>query len=287
MSSTACTTSGVSSLSARPISSAARDSGVARIRSNAPVMISNCRFEPVMLVPNMRDHHDHAGQEPLQRAAAAERPRAAGRPRRAADRTGRGRPAAAAARRPARTGPGRWSASPGSRPRDVGGRLRGCSRRRAAGEGGGGHRLSAPSRRLRPVRLRKTSSSVGWCSVAARTSTPRRRPARASTAGSSAARPARSTRNDSSTSGPGASRSSAARCRAGRRPPAGGLLRVRRGTVHGDPVAGQVGLQHGRGVVGDDPPVVDHDHPLGHRVGLLEVVRGQHDRGAVLGRAAG
>ncbi len=49
----ACTTSGVSSLSARPIISAARDSGVARIRSNAPVMISNCRFEPVMLVPNI------------------------------------------------------------------------------------------------------------------------------------------------------------------------------------------------------------------------------------------
>ena len=42
------------------------------------------------------------------------------------------------------------------------------------------------------------------------------------------------------------------------------------------------GLEPRRGVVGDDQAVVDDDHPVGDRVGLLEVVGGQHDRGAVL-----
>ncbi|MEZ5137458.1 MAG: hypothetical protein R2711_01345 [Acidimicrobiales bacterium] len=39
--------------------------------------------------------------------------------------------------------------------------------------------------------------------------------------------------------------------------------------------------QHlGRVAVVDDPPVVDHQHPTGHRAGPLEAVLGQEDRGA-------
>ncbi len=49
----------------------------------------------------------------------------------------------------------------------------------------------------------------------------------------------------------------------------------------GDPVAGVVGLEPGRGVVGHDGAVVDHHDPLGERVRLVEVVGGEHDRGAV------
>ena len=44
-------------------------------------------------------------------------------------------------------------------------------------------------------------------------------------------------------------------------------------------------LEPGRGVVGDDPAVVDHDHPTGEGVGLLEVVGGEHDGGAASRRA--
>ena len=46
-------TKGVSSLSARPTSSAGRESGVARIRSNAPVISSYCRLDPTIDVPNI------------------------------------------------------------------------------------------------------------------------------------------------------------------------------------------------------------------------------------------
>jgi hypothetical protein len=46
-----------------------------------------------------------------------------------------------------------------------------------------------------------------------------------------------------------------------------------------DPVAQRL-LEPFRGVVGDDPAVVDHDHALGHCVGLVEVVRRQDDRRA-------
>ena len=41
----------------------------------------------------------------------------------------------------------------------------------------------------------------------------------------------------------------------------------------------QVGLELGRGALGDDPAVVDHHHPIGQAVSLLEVLRGeQHVR---------
>ncbi len=56
---------------------------------------------------------------------------------------------------------------------------------------------------------------------------------------------------------------------------------VRGGEAEGDEVA-QPGLEAGRAVVGDDLAVVDHHHPVGDGVGLLEVVRGQQDRGAEL-----
>ena len=52
---TACTTTGRISLSARPSSSAERDSGVTRVRSCEPVCISSSRFEPVIEAPNRQD----------------------------------------------------------------------------------------------------------------------------------------------------------------------------------------------------------------------------------------
>ena len=42
-------------------------------------------------------------------------------------------------------------------------------------------------------------------------------------------------------------------------------------------------LEPGRGVVGDHPAVVDDHDATGEGVGLLEVVRGEHDRAAALG----
>ena len=56
--------------------------------------------------------------------------------------------------------------------------------------------------------------------------------------------------------------------------------------AEGDQVAGELGLERRGGVVGDDAAVVDHHDPLGERVGLVEVVRGEHDRRAVLGAQA-
>ena len=50
-----------------------------------------------------------------------------------------------------------------------------------------------------------------------------------------------------------------------------------------DVVAGQVGLEPLGRVVGDHDPVVDDHHPVRHGVGLVEVVRRQHDRRAVVG----
>ena len=52
-----------------------------------------------------------------------------------------------------------------------------------------------------------------------------------------------------------------------------------------DDVAGDARLQRRRGVVGDEPAVVHDEDPVGQRVGLLEVVRGEEDRHA--GRRAG
>ena len=51
----------------------------------------------------------------------------------------------------------------------------------------------------------------------------------------------------------------------------------------GDAVTAEDRLEAFRGVVGDDPALVDHDDPLGHGVGLVEVVRGQDDGAAPLG----
>ena len=67
----------------------------------------------------------------------------------------------------------------------------------------------------------------------------------------------------------------------------GGRRGVRRGgEAEADEVT-QPGLEPGSGVVGDDLAVVDHDHPAGQGVGLLEVVGGEHDRAAgVLVQAA-
>jgi hypothetical protein len=47
-----------------------------------------------------------------------------------------------------------------------------------------------------------------------------------------------------------------------------------------------VGLEPLRGVVGDEPAVVDHDDALGELVGLVEIVGGEDDGGAVFGPQA-
>ena len=108
--------------------------------------------------PEQADHHDHARQEPLQRrrspfsAAGSTEPASSGpnRPR---------RPAAEPGRRSSRTDHGAPATSPAKHGPGIGNQ--------------GAHAAtSLSSRRLRPVRLRKTSSSVGTRTSAARTSTP-------------------------------------------------------------------------------------------------------------------
>ncbi len=49
-----------------------------------------------------------------------------------------------------------------------------------------------------------------------------------------------------------------------------------------DPVTGELRLEAVGGVVGDDLAVVDDHDPLGHRVGLVQIVGGEHDGHAVL-----
>ena len=144
---------------------------------------------------------------------------------------------------------------------------------------GGRCRWTAVSRRLRPVRSRKTSSRVGRA-----TSTPRGGHAGRGQVGEQLGRPssAPSTTRRSSDgavdldAGVGHAASSRAAARA----------ESRAAEAEPDPVA-QPALEPGRGVVGDHPAVVDHHHPLGQRVGLLEVVGGEHDGGAAARRAAG
>ena len=146
----------------------------------------------------------------------------------------------------------------------------GCGRRRA--------RRRAPSRRLRPVRVRKTSSSVGRATSAARDVDP---------AGVEVAQQARQQRRAAAAPGRDGARRrrrrscGAARCARWRRDRRGVGLGRRRSSAMRSPASSALS-RCGR-VVGDDPAVVDHDHPLGHGVGLVEVVRGEHDRGAVLG----
>ena len=55
----------------------------------------------------------------------------------------------------------------------------------------------------------------------------------------------------------------------------GSALTAERDHVTGDPALQLVGH-----ALGDDLAVVDHEHPVAERVGLLQVVRGQEDRGA-------
>ena len=132
-----------------------------------------------------------------------------------------------------------------------------------------------PSRRLRPVRARNTSSRVGRVTSAAA-------PAAGAASGRAAGRAAAPGRP-----GPGSP--------AGRR--ARRLRRAGRLRRPGRPRAAAVGSpssptdrspassalsRFGR-VVGDDLAVVDDDHPLGDGVGLVQVVGGEHDRGAVRG----
>ena len=54
------------------------------------------------------------------------------------------------------------------------------------------------------------------------------------------------------------------------------------GDLEGDQVAGDVGLEVVGGVAGHDLAAVDDDDPVGEGVGLVEVVRGQEDRRALL-----
>ena len=160
--------------------------------------------------------------------------------------------------------------------------------RRAAGAGldGRGAHAAAPSwsvlvgrsrslsRRLRPVRSRKTSSRVGPTTSTGRPA----RPAAARSVTSPAAR-SRPCATRIETSVAVEVDDCAPSIRDARAAPR------RRPSVVGEAERDQVAerrLQPGRGVVGDHRAVVDHDHPPGERVGLLEVVGGQHDRGALL-----
>ena len=108
----------------------------------------------------------------------------------------------------------------------------------------------------------------------------RRRPPRSS---SGSARGPSSTRT--STRG-AVARSPRGRRAAARPAGAGSGTCARSAAVDARSVAGQLGLQRLGGVVGDDLAVVDDDHPLGHRVGLVEVVRGEHDRSCRARRAS-
>ena len=134
------------------------------------------------------------------------------------------------------------------------------------------HRLLPPGR---PVNVRKTSSSVG-----------RRTPT------SSTAIPASSSRRSASTSTaapPLIGTVSRAGVRLGRRasPTATGASTPTAsaslgGVAHGDlqPFAADLGLELVGGALGDDPAVVDHHDGVGQQVGLLQVLRGEQQRGA-------
>ena len=54
------------------------------------------------------------------------------------------------------------------------------------------------------------------------------------------------------------------------------------GDLDGDAVAADVVLQLVGRALGDHPAVVDHDDPLGEPIGLVEVLRGEQHRGAVV-----
>ena len=167
--SAAWTTSGASSLSDLPIRIAGRRSGLASTRSYEPRRDLEQQVGPGRPGAEQADHHDHPGQEPLQRRRAAERGRI--------DRAGQQRPEQAEEDQRLdqredhreRIAQHQRHLAEEDRP-DVG-------EHRAAGLAGrltrGGHAAtSLSSRRLRPVRLRKTSSRVGTRTSAASTSTP-------------------------------------------------------------------------------------------------------------------
>ena len=62
--------------------------------------------------------------------------------------------------------------------------------------------------------------------------------------------------------------------------------RVRRGQVHDDDVAGDLALEVRRGALGDDQPGIDDRDPVTERVGLVQVVRGEEDRHALVAEPA-
>ena len=134
---------------------------------------------------------------------------------------------------------------------------------------------AAVSRRLRPVRSRKTSSRVGRA-----TSIRGRGYAVRGQVGEQLA-DHRGAVLDPQVDGV------VVDVDAGRRAPArAGPRRARRRPGRRTPSRDQVAepaLEPGGGVVGDHAAVVDHDHPAGEGVGLLEVVGGEHDGAAALG----
>src|SRR5580658_1317902 len=70
----------------------------------------------------------------------------------------------------------------------------------------------------------------------------------------------------------------------------GGRLRnargARRGQVDDDDVAGDLPLEVRRGALGDDQPRVDDRDPVAQRISLVQVVRGEEDRHALVAEPA-
>ena len=129
----------------------------------------------------------------------------------------------------------------------------------------------------RAVRVRNTSSSVGWRSPRSSTTIPRTAssPARAATAPAPPSVGAVMLRVGRSRRGPEASRRRARRTRRHVVEVAGV------GADDVELVAAEVALERARVPAGDDAPVVDDDDVVGQAVGLVEVLRRQQDRRAV------
>ena len=126
-----------------------------------------------------------------------------------------------------------------------------------------------------PVRVRKTSSRLGCCSSIGGDRHAVARPA------GGRPRPTRRGRRRPGGSRPRRGRRAARRPRRGRRARAARVGVPGSASAHDEHLGADGGLELGGRALGGDPAAVDDGDPLREAVGLLEVLRGQQDRGPV------